>query len=646
MSSQKAVAPAAATSLGSTQALPQFLAAAGKLNLDEQRLIVDQALTMLQDVYVHLPLKRAMHAIDPLQSLRLMQRQLAAASKPMLERRFHNQMISIFVSLRDLHTNYVLPQYYSEFIAFLPFYLEEFYDNQQSDECHYVVSKMVAGFSDPQFKPGVVVTHWNGIPIDRAVEINADKNAGSNPDARHARGLENMTIRPMSMSLPPDEEWVVIGYQAGGKDLEIKIPWQVFRPDPQHGVAVASSGKSAMARAMGMDFLTETVRRTKLSLFSPRIAEKARSLVRARNYGAAPAADGGGNDSASSMPDIISFRKVDTPSGKFGYIRIYSFAPPDDSPDPDGFVDAFFKEITRILALLPQNGLILDVRGNGGGIILAGERLLQLFTPKRITPERFDFINTPLTRALVEKLDYLKPWAPSINQAVSTGATYSQGFALTPEDDANAFGQQYQGPVVLITNALIYSTTDIFSAGFQDHGIGPILGAHGNTGAGGANVWDYAYLQQDLPDTFQPLPKGTSMRVAFRRSTRIGSMSGVPLEDLGVVPNEIHRMTKNDLFNDNVDLIAHAASLLKGKALYVLNGTVTTAGTGRQLSLTTQGVSRVDVYLNGRPAMSLDIKDGSSQTAIPASPAALKTIRLEGYDGNDLVVTRSVAVTS
>ena len=249
MHPEKAPDQAAAPNLGQTVALPQFLAAAGQLTLDEQRLIVDQALAMLQDVYVHLPLKRAKHANDPLQSLRLLQRQLAGASAPIPERKFHNQMISVFVSLRDLHTNYILPSYFSDYIAFLPFYLEEYFDAQDSTQCRYVVSKMIAGFTHPQFKPGVIVKYWNGVPIERAVEINADRNAGSNPDARHARGLENMTIRPMSMSLPPDEEWVVIGYEAGGKDLEIKIPWQVFRPDPQNGVAAGSSANSAVARA-------------------------------------------------------------------------------------------------------------------------------------------------------------------------------------------------------------------------------------------------------------------------------------------------------------------------------------------------------------------------------------------------------------
>ena len=37
-------------------------------------------------------------------------------------------------------------------------------------------------------------------------------------------------------------------------------------------------------------------------------------------------------------------------------------------------------------------------------------------------------------------------------------------------------GQTYHGPVVLITDALCYSTTDIFAAGFQDHDLGFVLG--------------------------------------------------------------------------------------------------------------------------------------------------------------------------
>src|SRR5262249_36164393 len=158
-------------------------------------------------------------------------------------------------------------------------------------------------------------------------------------------------------------------------------------------------------------------------------------------------------------------------------------------------------------------------------------------------PERFHFINSPVTVKLCGPASApygLPRWAPSIELAIETGETYSQGFALEDIEDYNRLGQQYQGPVVLIIDALCYSTTDIFTAGFQDHKIGQILGVHEHTGAGGANVWEYRMLGQILPDCFGPLPKGTTFRVALRRTTRVGDHAGVPVEDPGVTPNEFH----------------------------------------------------------------------------------------------------------
>ena len=66
----------------------------------------------------------------------------------------------------------------------------------------------------------------------------------------------------------------------------------------------------------------------------------------------------------------------------------------------------------------------------------------------------------------------------------------------------NGIGQVYYGPVVLITDALSYSATDIFAAGFQDNEVGLVLGTSGNTGAGGANFWsldDLLRAQKKIP---------------------------------------------------------------------------------------------------------------------------------------------------
>ena len=117
--------------------------------------------------------------------------------------------------------------------------------------------------------------------------------------------------------------------------------------------------------------------------------------------------------------------------------------------------------------------------------------ILQFLTPHEITPEPYSFICSPLT------LEYdknppsdpgVKYWNASISEALATGSIYSGGYPITDRDEMNQVGQVYYGPVILVTDALCYSATDLFAASFQDHKIGDILGVDENTGAGGANV--------------------------------------------------------------------------------------------------------------------------------------------------------------
>ena len=117
-------------------------------------------------------------------------------------------------------------------------------------------------------------------------------------------------------------------------------------------------------------------------------------------------------------------------------------------------------------------------------------------------------------------------------RSVETGAVYSRAFPITPDDFANEKGQKYHGPVVLVTDARCYSATDIFAAGFKDHGIGPILGVDDNTGAGGANVWTHGLLRQllSLPSPADPgspyesLPAGSGV-IGVAGENRIGVLA-------------------------------------------------------------------------------------------------------------------------
>jgi C-terminal processing protease CtpA/Prc len=516
---------------------------------------------MLETMYVHLPQKRAMYAIDPVQRLRLLEYRLEQADPKRLPRaaEFHAEMTDIFTSLRDLHTNYLLPEPFANRVAFLPFLIEEYRDRGRH---RHIVSHIApsAKIDDPTFETQVEVTHWNGVPIQRAVEVLARAQAGANAYACHDLALAALTIRPLIRLPVPDEEWVTITYRdRRRREQTIRVDWRIAEIDNDPEV-MAMLRANDNALALGYDIEVDQIQKTRKALLFPEVVRSEQAIAR----GALEMADPG-NGLDTGLPGVFRARTQATSVGEIGHLRIFTFMVSN--------ADAFVGELARLLRLMPERGLILDVRGNGGGNILASERSLQLLTGTRpIVPERWQFINSPDTLALAQRYIDLAVWLPSIRQSVELGTLHSLAFEITSPTSSNALERAYAGPIVLITDATCYSATDIFTAGFQDHEIGPILGTSHATGAGGANVWTHDDLQALLPPSgrsrrdapFVPLPDGAGMRVAVRRCLRVRRNAGIPIEDLGVVPDAVHEMTMRDVLEGNVDLIEHAAQLLGG----------------------------------------------------------------------------------
>jgi hypothetical protein len=595
-----------------------------RLSRRERLRIVEQALLLMEMNYVHLPMKKAIHAIDPIQQLKLLRFQLAEWNEGLESAiDFHRRMLSIFGSTRDLHTLYLLPEPYKDCTAYLPFLIELCFEQRVP---RFIVTRTAIGRDQPtapddgdgaKFERGVEVLGWNGVPIQRAIEINGELQAGSNPDARFARGLDNLTIRPLNSSLPPDEHWVDVLYRAkNGVVASHREYWLVHKTSDVEPSTPHSKKRAAL-----------DVKRT-------RILEVKKKLYPR-------------DDSAAlgSIEDVFYALKKTVNGQSLGYIRLFSF----EIDDTTRFVKAFTKLITR--KDFPQDGLILDVRGNPGGNIRAAESLLQLFTPQRVAPELFEFINTPLNYQICKSApdDWgLKPWLPSIGESVLTGATYSAGFPMTSDARCNGIGQVYYGPVVLITDALSYSATDIFAAGFQDNAVGVVLSTGGNTGAGGANFWSLDDLlraqKKDPKSPFKRLPKGAEMIVAMRRSIRVGPRAGSPLEEFGVAPDELHYMTRRDILEDNCDLLACAARVVRQQPYVTLSvisvirkgapGIVVSAASKGPTSKAGQRLSRVDVYVNNRPVRSIDAHKGvvpSTRVTI-GKTGSRATVEVQAWD--------------
>ena len=214
----------------SVETLSQFLQCVGmqKLSRRDKERILDQAILIVDQFCAHLPFKRARYAVDPVQRLRLLRANLGQGGDEMS---FHSELLESFADLHDPHTTYQLPSPYQGAVAFLPFFLESYVEGEgRTCQRRFLVTGILEGFDHPYFKRGVEVTHWNGMPVVRAVERLAEHIPGGNPAAKFIRGMMRMTVRSLGRTLPPDEEMAFVQYKPRGakaKERIIAVPWNV-----------------------------------------------------------------------------------------------------------------------------------------------------------------------------------------------------------------------------------------------------------------------------------------------------------------------------------------------------------------------------------------------------------------------------------
>jgi C-terminal processing protease CtpA/Prc len=457
------------------------------MNYDREtmRHLIEQASIVLGEFFVHLQQKTARHAFDPMVALRLLKSRVDSDEIDSDE--FHKEMFDIFRRLKDNHTRYSLAE---ESWATMPFSIEKYYEQPRRGDAKrsigrkpvYVIShisKALRRLAPQGFKKGTRVTHWNGVPMERVIEIVGDQFWGANVPATLAQGMLYLTRRPLDRSPEPAEQWVDVRFRVGDRSSTRRFKW---RKDESLVSKVPekpySPGRSGMDRVLRRAQESKKVLATRESSTDRR---RARTLLRER-FGVSKLVRG----------SFFRWANLTFNKRRYGYVRIYEFLALDDVG-----IGAAFEEFTEVLGRCGGDGLILDIRENPGGDIRLADAMLQSLTGRKLERSLFQFRNSRRVVDMVENNPLLSPWKDSLKEAAETGAPFSQGIPIG-EFQPPRRGPAYRGrgPIVLIVDALCYSASDMFAAGFQDNGIGTIIGVDSRTGAGGANAWPYETLQQ------------------------------------------------------------------------------------------------------------------------------------------------------
>ncbi|MCP5110087.1 MAG: hypothetical protein GY953_04555, partial [bacterium] len=268
---------------------------------------------------------------------------------------------------------------------------------------------------------------------------------------------------------------------------------------------------------------------------------------------------GSGEEREILLPwNVMNNSSAPSPGGPFHH-RIIDHKPPVGYLRIERFTEAgeFVSEFARILDRMSKKApraLIIDLRGNPGGPVDAAEKSLQLLTPRTVEPMFDQILNTPVTRQIAAvREDWKRRWGD--DRLDGTGAVFSPGDPSSTVEALNALGQRYHGRVLLLVDARSAGAAEIFAGSFQDHEAGVILGVDESTAGAVGEIEHHAALAALGIDGLVPLPTKTRMFVPAQRSIRVGRHAGDLLDDEGVKPDRVHRLSRRDLSDRDDDLM-------------------------------------------------------------------------------------------
>jgi C-terminal processing protease CtpA/Prc len=499
---------------------------------EQRQLVASQSLMFIKNLYVHreLKIKDFGAGADPVPRLEDMVRRAAA----MNDAEFHIAMQKIFIDLHDHHTNYMAPMPLRCSYAIAPLDFADVYDGGSLKVIVRSQTSVLEKFAPEAAKAqiGDELVAVNDKPIKDLLEDLKKWSGGANEDAMITGAIMNLAFMPLAELPVPAKDTIKYTLKRGSETITIaskyfaalNLPGCVQEMDGEDAHKTLTS--NALLRAENPHI------RVYKDLVAPNVAPFAET-------------------EAESLP-VGKFYTFSTPAGNLAKFDLETFVPEGHASSDD-----VIHQVRTLLenAQPTTDALIIDMRGNGGGLILLAEGLTQLFTPNQIQtmPVRYLPNDLNLSMFLNSNQGHENGWSHDTRDGIKKNARYTAPRVITSRDAANRYGQVWFKPVVILTDANCYSACDLFAASMQDHAAATIIGTHATTGAGGANVMDYDIFRQIFEmaspenNPFANLPGKQGMRVSWRQTIRVGKNKGLLIEDAGVKSDIVVRYVSEDI---------------------------------------------------------------------------------------------------
>ena len=483
-----------------------------KYTVQERELVLSQAHLLFEQMFVHREVKLRDFGIDsdPFPHLE----KLAKDSSSITDSEFHDRMGSIFNKQHDFHTLYSFPAPYSCYRTFIPLSFKEVLGTK--NEKIIAISQIADNPEIWELMPspfpislGDQVLTYDGKNISELIKANIPKSNGANPDAMKNHAASMLTYFNQGYDLAPEtNEVTLVMKKRTGKIYTVTLPW--------------------VSRVFQDCLKTDD----KTKAFAPNTTQNEINQLFRKTYSNKSV---GTDELKSSAEPILTYKTINNEYGTFAFLRLESFSPERLS------VEQLVLETKRLLVeeFQDTDGLIIDLRSNGGGQIELADKLVQLFTPKNPMPLNFVLNASVANLHWWENIEPSSPYTKTLHEAFELGTAYTRPIPLHNKKEVGLIGQYYFKPVALMTDGSCYSSCDMFSALMQDQGVATVFGEDSTTGAGGANVYYWNSVVGDLqnkdPGPFKYLPARQTMSFSWRQTYRVGKSKGETLEDVGVV---------------------------------------------------------------------------------------------------------------